>query len=142
MCREVEVVEHRDSKNLIINQIKEKINTSYSPDTVIVCYILKELECDFQSISKELLEDKNAKLRDAFIVFNGIRKTKNMLITENDYFKITLIQVTPKFTSKTIDIRESIEMYEHMFKKGQEARKIENNKIFYATKNKQFLKKV
>lgn len=140
LCREIEVVEYRDSKKLIINQIKKKVNTSYSPDTVVVCYVLKEGEYDFQSISEELLEDKKARLRDVFLVYSGIRKIQNKAIAENDYFKITLIQLTPKFMDRTIDIRESIKMYEHMFEKGQEARKIENNKIFYATRNKQFLK--
>lgn len=135
--REIEVVEHRDTDKSISERIEDKLKTSYSPDTVIVCLALVPGEYDFLTVSQNLANTTRIS-KEVFIVYHGTRLSQGEIAKEKDFFSVTLVQLAPKFAYESLDIREALDAFGKAYEKGQEARITKGNHIYYATSNPEF----
>lgn len=104
--REIEIVEHLNEN--IIETIKKKLSSKqYEPNTILVCFLSVGGVEDFEKLSEIFLKETFS-LANIFIAFHGMRfkdipKTQNEKELALSLFKISLVQIRPKYNFITID---------------------------------------
>lgn len=138
--REIEVVEHRNESSGLFDIIKNKmVEKSYEPNTILSCLLLTPDLYDLKELSEKLLDIKSS-LSHIFIVFSGI--PLNNKDTTEDQLKttFTMVQLLPKYKTKTFNYRSYLEDFMQRYNDGQESRLIEDNQIYFGTTNKKYNK--
>ncbi|MFH1522937.1 MAG: hypothetical protein ABIE43_03925 [Patescibacteria group bacterium] len=136
--REIEVVEHRSEDKTLLNRLKNKLlDTSYNPDTVLVCLMLVSGIYNFEKLSNDL-KKISPKLKHIFLIIHGVQIFSD--ISNATFFKLTAVQLLPEFASVTFDIRNQYKDFKKKFDIGREYRLIIDNEIHYGTKNLKFKK--
>lgn len=104
--REIEIVEH--FKGDIIETIKKKLlSKQYEPNTVLICFLSVGGANDFERLA-EIFSEETSNLANIFIAFHGMRfidipKTQDKEELARSLFKISLVQIRPKYNFITVD---------------------------------------
>ncbi|OGF87198.1 hypothetical protein A3B19_03105 [Candidatus Giovannonibacteria bacterium RIFCSPLOWO2_01_FULL_46_32] len=138
--REVEVVEHRDASEKILDVIRSKMaEKTYESNTILVCLALTPAIYDFQKLATMLASIKSS-LKHIFVVFTGISLTQGLLSADQIQTTYTMVQLLPVFGQTTLNIRPYLDDFKERYNKGQESRIIENNRLYYGTANPKHVK--
>jgi hypothetical protein len=136
--REIEVVEHRNTPESIVDVIKNKmVENTYEPNTVLVCLALTPAIYDFQKLATKLVGIKSS-LKHIFVVFTGMPLTYGLPTSDQIQTTYTMVQLIPVFQQITINSRPHLNDFKEKYKKGQESRLIERNEVHYGTANPKY----
>lgn len=112
--REIEIVEHLNGN--IIETIKKKLSgKQYEPNTILVCFLSVGGTNDFEELTK-VFSKETSNLANIFIAFHGMRfkdipKTQDEKELALSLFKISLVQIKPKYNFITIDPMKDTELW-------------------------------
>lgn len=136
--RELEVLEHRKSPELLFDGIKGKMQEkSYTPDTVLVCLLLTQGVYNLQLLAKKL-QSISSFIGHVFLIFAGASFKKSIGSKKEEGLNISMVQLLPKFHNITFNLTPHLDDFRLMYEHGRESRLIEGKQIFYGTANPKF----
>jgi hypothetical protein len=112
--REIEIVEYLNGD--IIETIKKKLSSKqYEPNTILVCFLSIGGDNDLEKLS-DIFSKETSNLANIFIAFHGMRfkdipKTQDKKELALSLFKISLVQIKPKYNFIAIDPIKDTELW-------------------------------
>lgn len=140
LIREVEIVEHREEPNKLLDVIVEKMTgNSYEANTILGCLILTTSLYDLRKLSDQLSRVPSS-ISHVFVVFSGTMVEDEIPDAETLAFSYSMVQLLPTFQKTTFDFRPFLEDFNKRYEMGRESRLINGNTIHYGTVNPKYQK--
>jgi len=132
LSREVEITRSLPGTEILDAILKK--DKAYPGDYILLCFIERNETVELPDLSKTLTRKLNNNIDNIFFVFNGttLDEFKNIKSDREIAMKASVVQISPIYDFKTIDIREELGKWE---KDEKKLIYTEGTKVFYGLRD-------